>query len=83
MIVTELVSARPVLIVESPQTAAGADARLQWGLIDGFRDDGNFHVDFPLDTELAKEKGPQTKYTPLDSLILKNYDLAIMTQISF
>ena len=83
LITTELVNARPVVVIESPQSAAGADARIQWGIIDGVREDGSFHVDFPLDTELPGEKGPQSKYTPIDGLIVKNHDLAIVTNISF
>jgi hypothetical protein len=82
LIKSELINARPVLVIESPQPHTNAEARLQWGLIDGFKDD-TVHIDFPLDTEILKEKDDRLKYTTLDSLIVKYYDLAIVSHINF
>ncbi len=77
---TELVNSRPVMVIEIPQQTASADLRTQWGLIDGFRDGNSFHVDFPLDTEFLKDR---QSFKTLDELMVKSYDLALMTHISF
>jgi hypothetical protein len=84
LIKTELTNARPVLVIESPQDSkTHPDLRIQWGLIDGFRDESKVHIDFPADTEFLKSKNDRHQYTTLDSLIAKDYDFAIVTHISF
>jgi hypothetical protein len=83
LIKTEMVNARPVMVIESPKPTSDADLRIQWGLIDGFREGNNLHIDFPLDTEFLKERRDHIKFTTLDELLVKDYDLAIVTHISF
>jgi hypothetical protein len=80
LIKTELINARPVLVIESPQPHTNTEARIQWGLIDGFQSDGSVHIDFPLDTEFLKQK--RQNFTTLNTLVLPKFDLAIVTHIS-
>jgi M6 family metalloprotease-like protein len=87
---TELINGRPVLVMESPKPLTGApklrldhDKRIQWGVIDGLLDRTSVHIDFPADTEFLKEEHDRRKFTTLDSLLIKDYDLAITTHISF
>jgi hypothetical protein len=79
----ELTNARLVIVIESPKASVGGDARIQWGLIDGFHGDDSIHIDFPLDTEFLKSKSDRLNDTDLHSLLTKNFDLAIVTHISF
>jgi hypothetical protein len=86
----ELINGRPVLVMESPKPLTGApklrldhDKRIQWGVIDGLLDRTSVHIDFPADTEFLKEEHDRRKFTTLDSLLIKDYDLAITTHISF
>jgi hypothetical protein len=83
LIKNELINGRPVMVVESPQPKASGNDRIQWGLIDGFRDGNSLHIDFPRDTDFIKDKGGRIKYTTLDALITQDYDLAIISHISF
>jgi hypothetical protein len=84
LIKTELTNARPVIVIESPQMVVkNPDHRLQWGLIDGFRNGKELHIDFPRDTDVLKSKADRVKDTTLDTLIFKDYDLAVVTHISF
>lgn len=83
LIKSELIASRPVLIIESPQPKSDANARIQWGLIDGFKDDTNLHIDFPLDTDFIKQRNGRIGYATLESLLVNHYDLAIVTHTSF
>jgi hypothetical protein len=80
---TELINGRPVIIIESPQPNTSSNLRLQWGLIDGYQDGDKLHIDFPQDTDWVKEKNERLRYTTLDTLIVKDYDSAILMHISF
>jgi len=79
----ELINSRPVMVIESPAPKPNSNMRIQWGLIDGFRDGDKIHVDFPLDTEfLAIEEG-LGDYMALKSLLVKDYDLFVCLSVSF
>lgn len=78
----ELRNSRPVMVIESPTPKPDSNKRIQWGLIDGFRDVDKLHVDFPLDTEfLASDEG-FVDYMTLKSLLVKDYDLFVFLALA-
>jgi hypothetical protein len=79
----DLELSRPVLLVYARSDDPSSE-HTRWALVDGVTEEGEFHVDFPMNSEfqIGEELTPVTTgYRPPGELMIENYSVMVITSL--